>query len=282
MRLRQKYLDILNLSENASPQEIKRQFRLLAKKHHPDLNPSKIESHKTFILLKEAHDYLIANPFIEKPFIPISDSPSKEAIRMERIRIARERLNKVKLREAEELKKYYEQKTSGIKWKLFRIFALASMICGCILLIEPLCPSIKTQTKLTEISDQFGGMMSDNVILIKTSDGNHTFIDADLLNKSLETDKITIEKSFFFKNILSMTQDSKTERTIYLPDFSITRFYPFVAMLFFIPVYTYRKKKLSLGFLFIYKFNLYFLLILFVMFLLSGNRWLHLITLGFL
>ena len=281
MSLRQKYLDILNLSENASPQDIKRQFRLLAKKHHPDINPFDTESHKTFILLKEAHDYLIANPFVQKPFIPISDSPSKEAIRMERIRQARERLNKVKLREAEELKKYYKKKTSGIQLKLFRIFALLSMVCGCILLIEPLFPSIKTQTKLTEISDQFGGMMSDNVILIKTSDGNHTFIDADLLGESLETDKIIIEKSLFFKNILSITQDSKSERTTYLSDFSITRFYPFVAVLFFLPVYTYRKKELSLGFLFMYKFNLYFLSILFVMFLISGNRWLHLITLGF-
>ncbi|NDF61009.1 MAG: hypothetical protein EB100_08000 [Crocinitomicaceae bacterium] len=155
------------------------------------------------------------------------------------------------------------------------------MVCGCILLIEPLFPSIKTQTKLTEISDQFGGMMSDNVILIKTSDGNHTFIDADLLGESLETDKIIIEKSLFFKNILSISQDSKIERTTYLSDFSITRFYPFVAVLFFLPVYTYRKKELSLGFLFMYKFNLYFLSILFVMFLISGNRWLHLITLGF-
>jgi DnaJ domain len=281
LNLRQKYLDILNLSENASPQDIKHQFRLLAKKHHPDINPSDKESHKTFILLKEAHDYLIANPVVQKPFIPISDSPSKEAIRMERIRQARERLNKAKLREAEELKKYYEQKTSGMQWKIFRIFAFLSMICGCILLIEPLLPSIKTLTKLTEISNQFGGMMSDNVILIKTSEGNHTFVDADLLGESLETDKITIEKSFFFKNILSITQDSKSERITYLSDFSITRFYPFVTVLFFLPVYTYRKKELSLGFLFMYKFNLYFLSILFVMFLISDNRWLHLITLGF-
>ncbi len=281
MSLRKKYLDILNLSENTTPQEIKRQFRFLAKKHHPDTNPSDKESHKMFILLKEAHDYLIANPLKNKPFIPVSDTPSKEAIRMERIRQARERLNRVKQREAEELKKYFEKKTSGTQWKVFKIFALLSTICGCLLLIEPILPTLKTETKLAEISNQFGGLFSDNVVLIKTSDEHNMFLDATLLGESLETDKVVIEESFFFKNILSLSQDSKNVRTTYLPDFSITRVYPLIALLFFLPFYTYKKKELSLGFLFMYKLNLYFLSIFFLLFLLTGNRWLHLITLGF-
>jgi hypothetical protein len=281
LSLRKKYLDILNLPENATPQEIKRQFRILAKKHHPDTNPSNKESHKTFILLKEAHDYLIANPFLIKPFIPVSDTPSKEAIRMERIRQARERLNRAKLREAEELKKYFEKKTSGAQWEIFKTFALLSTICGCLLLIEPVLPTIKKETKLAEISNQFGGLFSDNVVLIKTTDNQTMFLDATLLGESLETDKVVIEESFFFKNILSISQDSKSSRNTYLPDFSITRVYPLIVLLFFLPLYTYSKKELSLGFLFMYKLNLYFLSIFFIMFLITGNRWLHLITLGF-
>ena len=107
------------------------------------------------------------------------------------------------------------------------------------------------------------------------------FLDATLLGESLETDKVVIEESFFFKNILSISQDSKSSRNTYLPDFSITRVYPLIVLLFFLPLYTYSKKELSLGFLFMYKLNLYFLSIFFIMFLITGNRWLHLITLGF-
>lgn len=282
MSLRKKYLDILNLSENTNPKEIKSQFRKLAKKHHPDANPSDKESHKTFILLKEAHDYLLANPLQEKPFIPVSDSPSKEAIRMERIRQARERLNKVKEREEEELRKYFEKKTSGTQWRIFKVFVILSSICGIILLIEPLLPKRTTVTQLTEISNQFGGLFSDNVVLIKTKDHQKTFLDASLLIESLESDKLIFKKSFFFKDIISVSQDSKSTRITYLPDFSITRIYPLIALLFFLPLYTYKKKERSLGFLFMYKLNVYFLSIFFILFLISGNRWLHLLTFGFL
>lgn len=282
MSLRKKYLDILNLSENTNPKEIKSQFRKLAKKHHPDANPSDKESHKTFILLKEAHDYLLANPLQEKPFIPVSDSPSKEAIRMERIRQARERLNKVKKREEEELRKYFEKKTSGTQWKIFKVFVILSSICGIILLIEPLLPKRTTVTQLTEISNQFGGLFSDNVVLIKTKDHQKTFLDASLLIESLESDKLIFKKSFFFKDIISVSQDSKSTRITYLPDFSITRIYPLIGLFFFLPLYTYKKKERSLGFLFMYKLNVYFLSIFFIMFLISGNRWLHLLTFGFL
>lgn len=282
MSLRKKYLDILNLSENTNPKEIKSQFRKLAKKHHPDANPSDKESHKTFILLKEAHDYLLANPLQEKPFIPVSDSPSNEAIRMERIRQARERLNKVKKREEEELRKYFEKKTSGTQWKIFKVFVILSSICGIILLIEPLLPKRTTVTQLTEISNQFGGLFSDNVVLIKTKDHQKTFLDASLLIESLESDKLIFKKSFFFKDIISVSQDSKSTRITYLPDFSITRIYPLIALLFFLPLYTYKKKERSLGFLFMYKLNVYFLSIFFILFLISGNRWLHLLTFGFL
>lgn len=282
MSLRKKYLDILNLSENTNPKEIKSQFRKLAKKHHPDANPSDKESHKTFILLKEAHDYLLANPLQEKPFIPVSDSPSKEAIRMERIRQARERLNKVKEREEEELRKYFEKKTSGTQWRIFKVFVILSSICGIILLIEPLLPKRTTVTQLTEISNQFGGLFSDNVVLIKTKDNQKTFLDASLLIESLESDKLIFKKSFFFKDIISVSQDSKSTRITYLPDFSITRIYPLIALLFFLPLYTYKKKERSLGFLFMYKLNVYFLSIFFILFLISGNRWLHLLTFGLL
>ena len=52
------YYEILGLSRNASEQDIKKAFRRLAMKYHPDRNPDDAESLAKFKEAKEAHDVL--------------------------------------------------------------------------------------------------------------------------------------------------------------------------------------------------------------------------------
>ncbi|MEW6049659.1 MAG: J domain-containing protein [Candidatus Zixiibacteriota bacterium] len=52
------YYDILGVSETASPDEIKKQFRKLAKKYHPDRNKGDKTAEATFKELSEAYDTL--------------------------------------------------------------------------------------------------------------------------------------------------------------------------------------------------------------------------------
>jgi len=52
------YYEILGLSRNASEQDIKKAFRRLAMKHHPDRNPDDVEALAKFKEAKEAHDVL--------------------------------------------------------------------------------------------------------------------------------------------------------------------------------------------------------------------------------
>ncbi len=52
-----KYYNILGLSEGASPQEIRKRYRLLAMKYHPDKNNGK-EAAAKFILITEAYEVL--------------------------------------------------------------------------------------------------------------------------------------------------------------------------------------------------------------------------------
>jgi molecular chaperone DnaJ len=52
------YYEILEVSKNASSEEIKRSFRRLAKKYHPDLNPNDSEAEKKFKEVNEAYEVL--------------------------------------------------------------------------------------------------------------------------------------------------------------------------------------------------------------------------------
>lgn len=52
------YYKVLGVEKNASPDDIKKAYRKLARKHHPDLNPNDKEAHKKFQQVNEANEVL--------------------------------------------------------------------------------------------------------------------------------------------------------------------------------------------------------------------------------
>lgn len=52
------YYKILGLDKNATEADIKKAYRRLARKYHPDLNPDNPEAHKTFQQINEANEVL--------------------------------------------------------------------------------------------------------------------------------------------------------------------------------------------------------------------------------
>src|SRR5215813_6041966 len=52
------YYKVLGLDKNASQEDIKKTYRKLARKHHPDLNPNDKEAHKKFQQINEANEVL--------------------------------------------------------------------------------------------------------------------------------------------------------------------------------------------------------------------------------
>ena len=52
------YYKVLGLDKNATQDDIKKAYRKLARKHHPDLNPNDKEAHKKFQQINEANEVL--------------------------------------------------------------------------------------------------------------------------------------------------------------------------------------------------------------------------------
>ena len=52
------YYEVLGVSRDASPEEIKKAFRKLARKYHPDVNQDDKDAEKKFKEIKEAFDVL--------------------------------------------------------------------------------------------------------------------------------------------------------------------------------------------------------------------------------
>ena len=54
----QNFYKILNVAPNASVQDIRRSYRRLARKYHPDVNPGDTVAEDRFKKISEAHDVL--------------------------------------------------------------------------------------------------------------------------------------------------------------------------------------------------------------------------------
>ncbi len=67
-------LDVLGLNNNATDDDIKIAYRMLAKKCHPDLNSKNPEASKNFIRVNEAYDELL----IDKPKKKINEPKSPQ------------------------------------------------------------------------------------------------------------------------------------------------------------------------------------------------------------
>jgi curved DNA-binding protein len=52
------YYEVLGVDSNASPEEIKKEFRRLARRYHPDLNPGDKQAEEQFKQINEAYDIL--------------------------------------------------------------------------------------------------------------------------------------------------------------------------------------------------------------------------------
>lgn len=279
MSIRNKYLEILNLPSNASKEEIRKQFRKLAKVFHPDKNKSE-NAAEQFQRIKQAYDFLLEER--QEPVSQSESTPTEELKRMERIRKAKERLRERRLAEEKKIKDSYHKLTSGLQWKIYSIISIISLCSSLLLLIEPILPKHLEKQLVTEISSPYNGFTQDEIFLIKTNQQLKIFCQYSLHQKLFYNDSIYVERSFVFHNPTTIFHRSKLEITKHKIDFSLINVYPFTSFLFLIPFWVQRKKRLTASYIFMYKFSFYVIEGLFLLFLFTQDRWFHFLTAGFL
>jgi hypothetical protein len=278
MNKRKRYLELFDLPEDASSEEIKKRYKLLAKKYHPDKNKSN-NATELFQLINEGYTYL-QNSESQNIFQYESKNVKEEEIRMDRIRKAKERLREQQLKEELKIKEKYSKITSGIRWKIFSVLSYLCLITGIILLIEPILPIRYEEAIISSYSENFNGLVNDEVTLFETEEGQKIFIESDLKNKLYSNDTVFLKTSKIFHNPTQIVHQNKGEISIFNVDFSITTFFPFVSFFLFLPYYIKRKKNLSISYILAFNFGLYFVESISLITLISNNRWFHLLTFG--
>jgi DnaJ-class molecular chaperone len=76
----------LGLANGASVKEVNRAFRILAKKHHPDVNPGDKAAEERFLAVTAAHDYLMARHEADAPRFGVNGDRAYEAELEQRLR----------------------------------------------------------------------------------------------------------------------------------------------------------------------------------------------------
>jgi hypothetical protein len=279
MSTRRKYLELLNLPQNASKDEIRKQFRKLAKQFHPDYNKSTNAS-ELFQLIKEAYDFLMEDR-PDKIYNTANLTPTEEVLRMERIRRAKERLRAKRLADEQKIKESYQRLTSGFQWKLFSSLSIISLLVSFILLIEPFLPKHIEKQIVTHYSENYNGFLEDEVLLIKTKSDKSFFCQSNLLDKLRFNDTIFIQSSLIFHHPTLIFHRSKLGISEHRIDFSVVSLFPFLSLFFQIPFWVKRKRRLTASYIFLYKFSFYIVEGLLVLFLVTQDRWFHFLLLGF-
>ncbi len=277
MSTKAKYCAIFGLKETASKDEIRKAYRKLAMKYHPDRN-SDPKAHQVFIDLAEAYELLMSDKFEnEKKNIPRNEKSFEE-----RKKEAEIRYREQKLKEQKEEEYYFAKLTSGLRWKIFTYISKFAILFACILLIETFLPRHLEEHTITHYSSLYSGIFDGEVISFKTNKDLKLFIKNPDVSMSTTHPDIIIERSWFFHNPVKIWSKDKSIKKHFETDFSVLSIFPIVPLLFLVPQTCIRFKRKSVKFTFAYLFSFYIIGTFVCYFILSQDRWIHLLSLGFL
>lgn len=278
---REKYYKILGLTSSASENEVRKKYRLLAMKFHPDKNPSASAQEK-FIEITEAYEILTGKKSIPS-ITKTVDPKAKEKEREERVKAAQQRYKEQVLKEYLENERYYQSLINGKRWKIIRLSSVIGAVLSLFLLLDYFLPHHFEEDTVTEYKRNVTVQSGSGVIgLVKTKKENYYWVSRIDYELYGNTRDIYIETSWIFHNAIRMHTREKLGYSSYPMHFNYYSVAWILIVFFLIPLGTviYKRKKIS--FTFFYFLSYYGVNALILIYIFSGNRWAHLLTFGFI
>lgn len=270
-----KYFALFGLTEDASQQELRKAYRKLAMQFHPDKN-SDPKAQTIFIQLNHAYEILLEYQKNGSSKVNKSHARSKRSNQNEAQKRYKESQAYEKLKE----EYYFKKLTSGVKWKVFTWVKNISLLIAILLVVEKFLPSHFTTKTVTAYSDFYNGMEQNSVRCLLTEDGQKMWVENPTVRMFYENPIIQVEESFIFRNPVNVWFQEHDFLKQYPIDFSANNLFPVVPFLFIIPFITYRYKRKNYLFTIGYIFSFYLVGSMLLWFLLTQDRWLHLLTFG--
>jgi len=274
---------ILQLKPGASEAEIKRQYKRMALKVHPDINPSP-KANEEFILLARAVEILLS-PDTEAPDRQAQREAKKnetEVEKKERMDQAKMRYEYQKAKKREEENAYFTQLTSGTRWFTFRCILCVSWIFALTLVLDLVLPRHLEKDELIAYdTSNHNGILTEKITEVEFKNNGYYYLENRRGNWISAYNNVWIEKSWILHTPTVMyTTDDYEEFTTEF-DFHLGAIRWSLVVVFLIPLFTYFRQRKDLTFVFLYQLSFWGVGGLLIFFLLTQNRLVHLISLGF-
>lgn len=278
---KEKYYKLLGLNSSASDQEVKKAFRKLVMRYHPDRNPEP-KAHELFILLTEAYDIILNKKEIPNLSKSQSSKEKTKEEKEERMKTARKRYTEQARREQEENNRFFYSLTNGRKWKNLKILAVTGAILSALLIADFFAPHHYQEDEVVEYQLNLAYSPSNDILgVIKTKRNERYWLSRMNYYVYSKNRTVYIESSWFFHNPISVIARNKINPKKFKIHFTCYTISGILIFLFLIPLFTiwYKRKKISFTFLFYLSY--YGISLVMFLFIISGNRWAHLLTFGF-
>ena len=272
---------LLGLTPSASEQEVKKAFRKLVMRYHPDRNPDP-KAHELFILLTEAYDVILSKKEGSEFQQPIKSKATSEEEALERMKVARKRYQDQAKKEQQENDRFFKLMTSGRKWRNLKVIAITGIVISVLLLADLFLPHHYQEDEVTQYKLNVAYSPSQEVIgVIKTKRGESYWLSRMNYFVYAKNRSIYVESSWFFHDPIAIIARNKITPKTFKIHFTSYTISTILMLVFIVPIFTiwYRRKKIS--FTFLYYLSYYGVSIAMFIFLLTGNRWAHLLIFGF-